>query len=319
LNAWSTFTNQFLETWKNRQRNILAKVVVVSMLSGLYAYLSPDEYRTHVVIYPEDQGGPSSGLNNILGAFPGENKSTGTIRAILASHSLRNACIRDSIHLHGYTKEVKDWLREDQIKRGFILSRLMPPPVDGEGAYTFANRYLSRISIIFTDEDGFISLRLTTADDSLTLALGHLFIRHAQEYHRQRQNLKAGAQAQYLQIRADSINRELDIIQKNIARYGDQKRYTARYSEEVELQDLYRKQEILQQMFVSVSLLKEEAISRNQQSAPLFQVLDPPQKPLDVVRHQVWVYVLGGAFFSGIFFVLWSVKTYILKLISSLI
>lgn len=282
--------------------------------------MSPEEYRANVVIYPEDSGTTTpAGLNNLLGGLPGENKNTGTIRAILASQSLRNSCIRDSITLHNARKEVKDWLREDQARRNFISGRLMPPPESGEGAYTFASRYLSRILIIFTDDDGFISLRLTTADDSLTLALGHLLIRHAQEYHRERQSQKAGAQAQYLQQRADSIARELDWIQKSIARFGDQKRYTARYSEEVELQELYRKQELLQQLFVSVNLLKEESISRNQQTAPLFQVLDPPQKPLDVVRYPVWLYTLAGLLFGGMFLGLLLIRRPIFSLLATLL
>lgn len=308
MQAWQLFREDVQYLWKTKRNAFFRNVFLVTLLSGLYAFFSPDEFRTHVVIYPEDMGNQPTGLNSLLGSLPGENKNTGTIRAILASQSLRNSCIRDSINLGGETKEVREWLREDQIKRSFILGRISPPPDAGEGSYTFANRYLSRILLIFTDEDGFISLRLTTANDSLTLMLGHLLIKHAQDYHRERQNLKASSQAQYLQQRADSISRELDHIQKSIARYGDQKRYTARYSEEVELQDLYRQQELLQQLFVSVNLLKEESVSRNQQSAPLFQVLDPPQKPLDVVKYTVWLYCLGSLFFGGIFFFLWMIK-----------
>lgn len=319
MQTWQSFREDVQIHWKKKRKAFIRNVFSVTLLAGIYAFFSPDEYRTHVVIYPEEMGNQPTSLNSLLGSLPGENKNTGTIRAILASQSLRNSCIRDSISLHGEKKEVRTWLREDQIKRSFLLGRLMPPPEEGEGSYTFANRYLSRILIIFTDEDGFISLRLTTSDDSLTLMLGHLLIKHAQDYHRVRQQLKASSQVQYLQMRADSISRELDFIQKSIARYGDQKRYTARYSEEVELKDLYRQQELLQQLFVSVNLLKEESVSRNQQSAPLFQVLDPPQKPLDVVKHTVWLYCMGGIFFGGIFFFLWMIKSAIGKLFVSLL
>jgi uncharacterized protein involved in exopolysaccharide biosynthesis len=319
LQAWATFKQEVQILWEERRIALFRKVLIIVILAGLYAYFSPDEYRVNAVIYPEETNQQPTGLNSLLGSLPGENKNTGTIRAILASQSLRNACIRDSITLHGQSKEVREWLREDQVKKGFILGRLMPPPEAGEGSYTFANRYLSRILLIFTDEDGFISLRITTADDSLSLMLGTLLIEHAQQYHRDRQIQKAVAQSQYLQMRADSISRELEFIQKNIARYGDQKRYTARYSEEVELQDLYRQQELLQQLFVSVNLLKEESVSRNHQSAPLFQILDPPQRPLDVIHYSVWLYCLGGFFFGGIFFFTWTIRIPLTRLVLSLL
>lgn len=308
MQAWNIFQEQVLSIWYKCRIRLLRNVLIISVLAGTWASFIPDEYRTNIVIYPEDENTSAPSLNSILGSLPVESKGTGTIKAILASHSLRNAVIRDTLNIHGETESVAAWLRKDFIRKHFITGNISPPPESGEGLHTFANRYLSRIMLIFTDDDGFISLRMATTDDSLTLMLGHTIIKHAQNYHIRRQQLKNADQLSYLNMRADSVKRELENVQKNIAFFGDQKRYTARYSEEVGLQELYQQQSILQQLYVSVSMLKEESVSRNQNAHPLFQVLDPPQKPLDIMHAQVWMYGLGAFLMSGIFLFLIQIR-----------
>jgi len=290
MQAWQIFRAETQNVWAKNKVAWIRNALITGLLFAIYALQIPVEFRANIVIYPEDQNNSSGSINSLLGSLPIESKGSGTIRAILSSHTLRNAVIRDTLRYQGKVLPVAEWLRKDHLKRSFILGSLFPPPESGEGLHSFANRYLSRTMLIFTDDDGFISLRLTTADDSLTLLLGETIIQHAQNYHNIRKELKNSNRVRYLNFRTDSISRELELVQRNIARFGDRKRYTAKYTEEVELQALYQKQSILQQLLVSVTMLKEEVISRYQQDSPLFQVLDPPQKPLDIIRAIPWLY-----------------------------
>jgi hypothetical protein len=308
MQAWVQFQQSFQEAWRLRKLKWLGYALILGVIAALYAWVQPSVFRANIVIYPEDAQQNTGGLSSVLGNLPIESKGSSTIRAILASHSLRNSVIRDSIVLQNRKEEIAVWLKQDMEKRNFIMGNLMPPSESGEGLYAFANRYLSRIMLIFTDDDGFISLQLSTSNDSLTLALGETLINHAHNYHKIRQELKNNSRVQYLNLRTDSVGRELERVQKHIANYGDRKRYTARYAEEVELQALYQQQTILQQLLVSVTMLKEEASSRSRQEAPLFQVLDPPQKPLDMLKPNPWLYGIAGTVILFIVFMLWDLK-----------
>jgi|GEM_PF-5600759 len=308
MQAWANFQHAWQQAWRLKRFVWLRYAFMIGCIAALYAWMHPPVFRANIVIYPEDAQQNSGGLSSVLGNLPIENKGSSTIRAILASHSLRNSVIRDSIVLDNRKQEIAQWLAEDMQKRNFIIGALMPPPEQGEDRYSFANRYLSRVMLIFTDDDGFISLQLSTSHDSLTIKLGQTLIDHAHNYHKIRQELKNNSRVQYLNLRTDSVGRELERVQKHIANYGDRKRYTARYAEEVELQSLYQQQTILQQLLVSVTMLKEEASSRSRQEAPLFQVLDPPQKPLDRMQPNPWIY--GGAATLIMLFILifWSLR-----------
>jgi hypothetical protein len=292
----------------------------LSLLVGVWQALIPPVYQVNVVIFPEQEANAAAPLNNLLGIVnPTASSGTGTLKAILGSAALRNQLLKDSININDKSQTINDWLKEDYLERNLILSILQPPPASGESLRTFGHRYLNRNLIVFVDEEGFISVKYKSANQNLTLALSNQLLIVTKKLHQHRQWLRNQQQLEYLNFRADSLYKELLSVSKTVAEWGDKQRFTAKYGVEVNLKQLLQQQAVLEQLYTAVAVMKEEATQKVRQEAPLFQILDPPAPPFEVITSHPILFAILTFLLVCITLWVWSQRSRWLSLFKELL
>ena len=160
--------------------------------------------------------------------------------------------------------KVKSWMASDDWT-----------PSKEQKVYSMASAIRGSMSTEATT-DGFINMVISFYSPEVAGLISQLYITKLDEYYKKQKTAKASNSVDFFTQRADSIKRELTLTTRTLARYLDQHRGIIFSEDRVFPAELEIRQEILKQMFITLTLNKEQAAAQLQQDTPIIQVLDHP-------------------------------------------
>ncbi|MEL6591446.1 MAG: hypothetical protein AAFQ68_15255 [Bacteroidota bacterium] len=322
---------------------ILGLSVLLMAFFGYRELKKPTQFIATAKFHPENEGSSSVNLDNPAsllfggGLVPEESQN---MIGILKSRRIFEAVLRDTIvvhidtffvyrqaHPYGiYQKggrrdsisliEAEKILLVDKVEAIFrgepsLLQRFLAWLLPEEQQRSFASRLYragrqldDRMSATIGDE-GFIDFSLSVPNKVYAKILADKYIIALRAYYQNQKTEKAKRNLDFFTYRADSVKTELDAVNRRVANFLDRSRYRVMASEEVLPRELQVTSELLQQLYISLMLSKEQAASQLQEDKPILQVLDVPRPPFKVEKGSLLKGIILGLFLGVGFLSFW--------------
>jgi hypothetical protein len=288
-----------------------------AVLLGINAFLYPPTYTARTVFHPDSGSNPLMGdatnpLSLILGN-QAEGAQQGQMIEILQSRHINESVAADTIESEGERRMAANVILE-MYDPGFSLVQWVielftgkPEPLTDEKRIKNAASIMESLLKAETTDNGFIVMLFSCKSQEIGRQLSYRYIHHLSQYYELQRTEKAKKNVEFFTQRADSVKRELDKVTYGLARNIDQNQFRIRATSEVYPSELRAKQEILKQMFITLTINREQAIAQLQQETPVIQVLDRPEPPYtrkgrSFIKFGVMGWFLGS-FFLALFFV----------------
>ncbi|TAE50535.1 MAG: hypothetical protein EAZ89_11895 [Bacteroidetes bacterium] len=296
----------YLNHFRSRWILVLIILLVMTALFTTQGLLRPKYYSAETIFHPEigmEEGARPEALSLILGdAAGGAGGEAVFMMGILQSRHLSEAVAADSIMMYGQKRLIADLLIEHTPPftslTSLIVNTFVPPKIPSTYARRIvsAGRQLRGSLMIEEREDGFIQMQISYYNDSLCGKISRSYIKQLDVYYKRQKTEKAARNVAFFANRADSVKKELDKVSYAIANYRDRNQFSSLLRNEVYPTDLTLKQGMLQQMYSSLIISREQAVAQLQQDTPIIQVLDEPDPPYDTVKASLVLYILIGLF-----------------------
>lgn len=303
----------------------------------------PTEFIAAAKFHPETEGSNSVNLENPAsllfggGLVPEESQN---MIGILRSRRIFEAVLKDTIVLHldtffvyrqahpygFYQKsgradsvplaDAEKIVLVDQVESIFqgeptLFQRFLAWLLPEEKKRSFASRLyragvqLDKRMTATVNDDGFIDFSLSIPDQRYVKILADKYIIALRSYYQNQKTEKAKRNLEFFTYRADSVKTELDAVNRRVANFLDRSRYRVMASEEVLPRELQVTSELLQQLYISLMLSKEQAASQLQETKPILQVLDVPRAPFKAEKGSLVKGIIIGLFLGLTLLSLW--------------
>lgn len=300
-----------------RQRWLIILLIAIPPTIFLVweSFVKPPLFIAKTVFHPDT--GKQVGVNRenplslILGT-PGEGGETGFMIGVLRSRNISEAVTSDSIEWKGEKRLVADIIYDIYPHTPSVISTVKSwifpfhiPTQKEAKVFSTASTIRSSMSVEATP-DGFINMVISFYAPDVAGLISQLYITKLDEYYKRQKTAKASNSVSFFTQRADSIGKELKATTNSLARFLDQHRGNIFAKDQVYPAELRIRQDILKQMFVTLTLSKEQAAAQLQQDTPIIQVLDHPNPPYKSIRPSKMLYLGVGLIFGilvGIFWV----------------
>ncbi|GAB4420993.1 MAG: hypothetical protein OHK0039_35270 [Bacteroidia bacterium] len=291
----------YLRALRRRWPWVLLLSLTIGTLGLFHAYMRPTFYTAKTTFHPEGRTGNSqeSALSMILGGGV-ENSESAVMIGILQSRRISEAVTSDTIVFHDERRLVADIILQYEPKYyslvGWAQTRLFPqePMTNLRSKIIYAARQIRYSLKTQSTKEGFIQMDISFYDPEITGLISRLYIDKLQEYYQEQRTEKALRNVQFYSRRADSVKRELDKATRLLARFYDRNQGLIYKEDELYPTDQQTQQEILRQMYVSLTLGREQALAQYQQDTPIIQVLDHPDPPYARVSASIALYLILG-------------------------
>lgn len=344
------------EIWR-RKWWFLAIGLLLATIFGYKEYITPTEYIAAAKFHPEAEGSSSINLENPVsllfggGMVPEESQN---MIGILKSRRISEAVVNDTIVIHADTffsynarnpygiflngaqrdtiwladkekifladKTIEILYGEPSLFSRIVASFSEPEPERSRASKVYVSgKGLGKRMIAYVGEEGFIDFSITIPNSVYAKIFADRYILALRTYYQNQKTEKAKRNLDFFTIRADSVKRELDKVNRGIASFVDKSRYRIMASEEVVPRELEATSSILQQMYVNLMVSREQAVSQLLETTPILQVLDFPRGPFDVIKGSLIKGILIGFGLTFFLLTLWFTRKLYLADLKSLI
>lgn len=290
----------------------------LAVVLGIYAFTYPSSYTARTVFHPDTSVNPLMGdaanpLSLILGG-QAEGAEQGQMIEILQSRHINEAVAADTILVEEQRRLAARVILE-MYDPGFSIVQWVtelftgkPEPLTDAKRIKNAAGIMESLLKAEVTENGFIVMLFSCKDPEIGRQLSYRYIHHLTQYYERQRTEKAKNNVAFFTQRADSVKRELDKVTYGLARNIDQNQFRIRATSEVYPSELRAKQEILKQMFITLTISREQAVAQLQQETPVIQVLDRPEPPYTRKGRSVIKYGLMGWFLGSFFLTLFLTR-----------
>lgn len=304
----------YLDRIKSRWLLILICGIVLGGILLVNSIFKPTFYQATTTFHPEtgkQEGDNFSPINLLFGSQSGGTPNQFMI-GVLKSRNLSEVVVSDTVVINEKKHLLADLILESLPKYSSLISYFQyllngdPPERSYRSKVTQAASYIRASQSIKSTDEGFIQLRISAYEASLSGIISQRYIKQLGIYYSKRRTEKASRNVLFFSARADSVKDELDNINRRIANYVDKSRYKIFARDEIYPVDLESQQQILSQIYSSLVISREQAAAQLQENIPVIQVLDPPLPPFASISSKKFLYgsigLLAGIFI-GIFLV----------------
>lgn len=314
----------------------------MALVLGLYfaydAHRSPTYYQSQAIFHPESESSSGFNIDNPVSFFlgtPAASIEASTMVGILASRRISEMVVKDSVVLVGDTFFVVTPETEygifhgdtialdtsrvlladavnDLFKPGFSVIRYIsqlisgPPDVPTKSQRIYAaGKVLRKQMNAVVNEDGFIDMTLSIPNSKIVKVLSDKYILALRDYYIGQRTEKAERNLDFFAYRADSVEQELTSVNRRIASFFDRSRYRVMAREEVLPRELEARQEYLKELYVNLTISREQATSKLLEETPIIQVLDFPMPPFQKEQKSRVAGLLIGAFAGFLLGAIW--------------
>lgn len=299
-----------LERLKAYQARLLQKSWLILLLMGigggimlLESLARPDVLIANTVFHPEVNK-QSAGLRenpfSFLIGSGAEGGETSFMIGILQSRNISEAVTSDSILFEGEKHLVADLILKDNPPyahlMGLILYWIKGPP--GEYSYNtkivYSARQIRTSMQVEKTKEGFIDMQIAAYSPGMAELISNCYIEKLKAYYKHQRTEKAKNNVAFFTHRMDSLKTVLDGVNRRLAYYADRNQSRIYAQDELYPADLASEQAIVQQMYVTVVLSREQSLAQLQQDTPVIQVLDSPKPPHTTLSSSSILYIVLG-------------------------
>ena len=283
---------------------------------GLFAYFSPNEYRTYATFHPDtgNQSGLSAAANPlafIFGNDVGDGKSNQMI-GVLDSRRLSEMVAADSVMINDTLTLLADIIREQSQPvfsfKSLFQSRKKNPSLKSK-IVSAGKKIQSKLKAQAT-EAGFIKMEFSFYSTEMTGIISHAYIDALQEYYKNQKTEKARKNFDFYTHLSDSVKKEIDKAALKVAKFEDQNKNLVFARKRLTVAEETIKLTNLQEMYKALLINREQARSQLLMDTPIIQILDYPDPPYIPVGKSSLIYTLFGLFLGLILGLVLITRTY---------
>jgi len=310
---------QFYLTYiKSRWYWILLTVLIITGILVFHASTRPVYYTAITVFHPDAERNVSNspeGLSFLFGGIDPKNSEMTYMTGLLNSKTLNRSVVMDSVIFQDEKRLVADLILEynppyaslpSYIKSFFITPSHYSKMKAETKVRVASSILLSSMELSTNKKTGFAELRVHYYHAELVGILCAQYLTRLRSYYGEQKSVRTQQSIDFYSKRADSIKRELDKVNRSLARDQNRRPYRIFAEDEIYPTELESQQGILSQMFVSLYISQEQARAQQQRELPVIQVIDPPIPPFFPTGPNYLLYGGLGVFvglFLGLFFV----------------
>lgn len=296
------------------KRLVILAGVSGALLFAIYAFTKTASYIAHTTFHPDEtkNGGLGSMGDPLSFVFGGASKqfnakATNQMIGVLQSRHLSELVAQDSIMRDGEQQLLADLILNKKafsLHPYYIFKKLAslfttddPPTYENKIIYAGLN--IRRKLEVETNDNDFVIMSFTFHDVQLTQKISEVYISKLEEYYTAQQTEKAKLELDFFTLRADSVRGVIDNISGRLAVYTD-KTYLATTAQAARKRAEYETQlEYLTEMYKTLIIQREQAVTKLQQKTPIIQVLDRPLPPFEIVASSpILLGILGAILFA---------------------
>ncbi|MEM6265689.1 MAG: hypothetical protein AAGI38_24515, partial [Bacteroidota bacterium] len=176
-----------------------------------------------------------------------------------------------------------------------------------------------RRSLKVVDQQTFLVVNFSSNNPLLAQRVNESYLEALEIYYNRQKTAKAESNLIFFTRRADSVNKKLDKVNRSLSYYFDNFQNNIRKFNQLKQKELIARQGMLEQLYISLEISKEQALSQKQQQTEIIQILDPPKPPFQSIKPSAATYAIGGLILGIIIAGIWSVKTLIWEDFSQII
>jgi len=266
---------------------LLGAGILSGFIAGLYPIFSTEKSTARAVLSPDQPDQETGGFNAVLGSLTGSSNASGFLKAILQSHLILHEAVRKKVNYKGKNAPLGYHIFSVEEKK--TDSNVLP----GDTAL-WIQALKSRLTV-FTDLDGLVIVEYISREGDLAGKTVETLLSIADSLGKARKGSAALTKLQFLEHRVDSLEKELKNTDSGIAGLSDTRKFNIKATETVNQSQLTRKRQLLNQLYIDASLMKQEALVEVQEQTPSLQIIDPPMPPYSVSKPSFVVYFIIGA------------------------
>ncbi|MFK8165205.1 MAG: hypothetical protein AB8H12_22355 [Lewinella sp.] len=303
---------------------LLLGALLVGGYQAWEAYQRPIFYSANTTfVVNEDQGSGGGGLGSVLGQIGlgggggGGGHNLKRIMAFATSKYLLNDLLLDTVTLKGtpdllinHVITYGELAEKLELKLAFGIDQLSVNQVDSlsrqEGALLKAvYTYLTEddefpIVTDIADDTGMLTITAKTRDEDLTLELSTGLYQYISEFYRKETTGQSQATVTRLQSKADSILKELNAAEYQLASFTDTRLSLNNRRDQLKTVQLSRKIQILGLAYGEIVRNLETAKFTLSAKTPFFQLVDEPFKPLFKMKANPLKNGIKGGLLGGV-------------------
>ncbi len=282
---------------------VLLGVILLGAYQAYAASRRPVTFTgtTTFVVNEEQQGG--GGLGSVLGQFGlgggggGSGRSPDRILAFATSQHLINKMLLDSVRLNGKDDLLINHLivgakleEKLELQTAFGVTRLSANTIDSlsrgerlvlQNAYSYLTLHPDQpVKKQKEEQTNMLSITANTEDEDLSLFLSYGLYEYIAEFYRKESTGQAQASVDRLEGKADSLLRELNRVEYQLATFNDTRLNLANRRDQLKTVQLNRQIQILSLAYAEVVRNLETAKFTLSANTPFFQLVSVPFKPL---------------------------------------
>lgn len=320
---------------QKRWKILLLTGALLSLLMGVWSFLKPITYTSEATFHPDS--GESSSLNAfadpisfILGGGRGSRRAGAEavqMLEVLRSRHLSELVAGDTIIFQGKKQLLADVVLAElsklfgpyQIMNGLKSIIIKQEPLTLEQKKIGVGRMLKNNLDISINDNGFLEMEMIFYNIELLEIISEKYIEKLSYYYHSQQTEKSKTNLAFYTHRADSVEKEINKVNQQLARYVDQSSFAVSAQTQIKRKELEYRLEFLVEMFKPLILSKEQAVSQLQKDTPIIQVLDHPKPPYLADKPSLILHLIAGFLLGTIMLSLFFLRKPLSKDIAHLI
>lgn len=269
------------------------------------ALARPDVMLANTIFHPEGNQNAGTLGDSPFGFLIGagaEGGETSFMIGVLQSRHISEAVTADTIEQEGEKKLIADLVLEDNPPYTHLHNQIISWFKPRNNDYAYQNKVVgtakqirSSMKVLKTPE-GFIDMQIAAFSPEMAEMVSNVYITQLKAYYKKQRTEKAKNSVAFFTNRMDSLKTVLDDLNRRLAYYTDRNQGRIYAQDELYPADLASEQAIVQQMYVTVVLNREQALAQLQKDTPVIQVLDAPKPPHTILSSSGSLYVTIGLF-----------------------
>jgi hypothetical protein len=276
------------EIIKKLKRNFLWVIFFTALGALIMGYIAKQEktiFTSYSKIFPLIQDGSSDPLSSIksqLGFDVGGSSDMAkyyNVAELVKSKSISRKIVSYSTSAADPTPLYLSLLKDHNNTLGFNKDKIVLSKDSLENLYTAASLLQDKINIV-KEKTEFTSIFVNAGNGQLALRLNDVVLDCLSEFYINSRTEKARIDLMQVKNLKDSLLKELDLVERAIAGFGDTRRYLVEDAPSAPLIKMERIREEILEQYKNTATAYQTATFKLMSEKPIFQILDKPSGPV---------------------------------------
>jgi hypothetical protein len=298
---------------------ILLGSIICGSIYGYITYKKVTLYKSYSKIFPltADGGDPLSGMKAQFGiSAPGNLSKYFNVNELVASRNISRQIVTYPTN-NTANKNLYDWIISDYNKQQFWTKDKILFNKDTLERIITASNIMKRMTTVKIEKSEFTSIECTGADEQLTLRLNECILKCLSDFYISSKTEKARTDLNRIGLLKDSLKGSLDYLERAMAGFTDQSRYSISEVASLPRIKLERLHEEIAEQYKTTAVAFQNANFKLLSESPIFQILDKPVGPTESIKESWKRAFIVPFIITFILLSLIAIRKIIIELISS--